>query len=261
MAGIVDFGVIYANGQGREPGTAMKNNISHSRLSEIPKEERPYEKCRAFGAASLSDSELLAVLLRTGTRDKDALSLARSLKEVSKARPGLMGLFYCNYQELMRLRGIGPVKAAQFLCIAELSKRVARSQTSRTINFNDPETIAEYFMEDLRHKSVEELRALLLDSKNRLIHEQLISVGTVNMAPSSPREIYIHALSRGAVNIILIHNHPSGDPSPSVDDLSSTRRVKEAGELIGVSLLDHVIIGDNRYVSLREYTEKSERIW
>jgi len=230
-------------------------------LTDIPEEERPYEKCLRNGPCSLTDAELIAVLLRSGSRGENVLFLARRICSISPTYPGLLGLYHTNLQELARIRGIGPVKAVQLLCTAELSKRFTRARLSRDLNFNDPASIADYYMEDLRHEDREELHLLMLDGRNHLISEQKISLGTVNMAPASPREIYLKALSSSAVSIILLHNHPSGDPAPSEDDIGITIRILQAGELIGIPLLDHIIIGDSCYISLRECTGISERIW
>ena len=240
----------------------MKSRTSYGvLLTEIPEEERPYEKCLKSGPCSLTDAELIAVLLRSGSQGENVLLLARRICGISSSYPGLLGLYHRNLQELTKIRGIGPVKAVQLLCITELSKRFSRARLSRDLNFNDPASIADYYMEDLRHEDREELHLLMLDGRNHLISDQKISMGTVNMAPASPREIFLKALSSSAVSIILLHNHPSGDPAPSEDDIGITARVLHAGELIGIPLLDHIIIGDSCYVSLRECAGVSERIW
>lgn len=179
-------------------------------MKEMACEERPYERCERFGASNLTDSELLAVLLRTGTRGENALQLA------------------------------------------ELSRRLAKATAQEGLNFSNPASIARYYMEDLRHANQEQMKLLLLNTKSRLIGETDISKGTVNSAVISPRELFVEALQKNAVSIVLLHNHPSGDPTPSKEDVLITRRIQEAGRLIGVELLDHIVIGDNCYVSLRE---------
>ena len=153
---------------------------------------------------------------------------------------------------LMRVRGIGKVKAIQILCLSELAKRMARASALQELDFSSPRTIAQYYMEDMRHREKEVLKLLLLNTRARLIGESEVSVGTVNMALISPRELFLEALRRNAVSIILLHNHPSGDPEPSQEDIRITGRIYEAGVLIGIELLDHIIIGDNRFVSLKE---------
>ena len=217
----------------------------------MPRDERPYEKCSRLGAEHLSDVELLAVLLRTGTRGENALELAgRILYHAGGI--GILGIHQFNAERLKQIKGIGNVKATQISCISELAKRLAKASYQDTVCFTDPKTIAQYYMEDLRHANQEQMKLLLLNTKSRLIGETDISKGTVNSAVISPRELFVEALQKNAVSIVLLHNHPSGDPTPSKEDVLITRRIQEAGRLIGVELLDHIVIGDNCYVSLRE---------
>lgn len=176
-------------------------------MREMPKDERPYEKCARLGADSLSDVELLAVLLRTGTQGENAVDLARRLSKAS-------------YEE--------------------------------TVCFTEPKTIAQYYMEDLRHEKQEHMKLLMLNSKAKLLGETNISKGTVNASLITPRELFIEALQKNAVSIIILHNHPSGDPTPSREDMLTTKRILDAGALIGIDLLDHIIIGNNCYMSFRE---------
>lgn len=145
------------------------------------------------------------------------------------------------------------VKGAQLMCIGELSRRIWNYKTKETVlSFTQPEQIAEYYMEDLRHLEQEEVHVMFLNTKQNLLRDFLVSKGTVNASVITPREILIEGLRSLAVSMILVHNHPSGDPSPSESDLLLTRRVKEAGDVIGISLLDHIIIGDKRYLSFRQ---------
>ena len=152
----------------------------------------------------------------------------------------------------MSIKGIGKVKAIQIKCIAELSRRISKTNAKCELVFNSPATIVDYYMEDLRHKEVEEFVMLALNSKSVLLDEFVISKGTVNSSMASPREIFIQALRVKAVNIIIMHNHPSGDPTPSRNDLIVTNTIKQAGDIIGVKLIDHIIIGDNKYISFKE---------
>lgn len=220
-------------------------------MKEMLAEERPYEKCERFGAGSLTNIELLAVLLRTGTRGENSMELARKLlypdgTAGEEARP----LHHWRKEELLKIHGIGRVKAIQILCLCEFSKRQAQLSARPELDFSNPETIAGYYMEDMRHRKQEVMKLLMLNTKMKLTGESEISRGTVNMSVVSPRELFIEALQKNAVYIILLHNHPSGDPTPSRDDVLVTNRVREAGKLIGIELLDHIIIGDNCYVSL-----------
>ena len=221
-------------------------------MKEMACEERPYERCERFGASNLTDSELLAVLLRTGTRGENALQLADKILHPVFSQKGVLNLHQWTYEQLMQIKGIGKVKAIQILCLAELSRRLAKATAQEGLNFSNPASIARYYMEDLRHANQEQMKLLLLNTKSRLIGETDISMGTVNSAVISPRELFVEALQKNAVSIVLLHNHPSGDPTPSKEDVLITRRIQEAGRLIGVELLDHIVIGDNCYVSLRE---------
>ncbi|MBQ1194567.1 MAG: DNA repair protein RadC [Lachnospiraceae bacterium] len=225
----------------------MKNIL---KIKDLPVNDRPYERCLKMGAEALSDVELLAVIIKNGTRGRSAMDLANELLHMSN--DGLAGLNHLHVEELMRVEGIGTVKAVQIKCLCELGKRIVKADTSKRICFNSPETIARYYAPDLKHKESENLIMLALNTKSALIDEFLISKGTVNSSIASPREIFIEALKARAVSIILIHNHPSGDPTPSRDDKIVTRRIKEAGELVGISLIDHIIIGNNNYISFKE---------
>lgn len=220
------------------------------KIKDLPEDNRPYERCLRLGAKSLSDVELLAVILKTGTKGKSALDLANELLHMSS--DGLLGLHYMHIEELMRANGIGEKKAVQIKCMYELGRRIFKADKKINLSFTNPETIAQYYGADLRHKENENLIMLALNTKSVLIDEFLISKGTVNASIASPREIFIQALRVRAVSIILLHNHPSGDPAPSREDELVTRRIKEAGELIGISLIDHIIIGNNNYISFRE---------
>ncbi|HIZ43916.1 MAG TPA: DNA repair protein RadC [Firmicutes bacterium] len=221
-------------------------------IRELPAPERPYEKCMAMGASALSDAELLAVILRTGTKGQGALETARKILSLSPAAEGLLGLHHLTVNELRKVPGIGMVKAVQLSCIGELSKRMTRKSIDREELFSSPDVVAAYFMEEMRHKEKEELRVVFLNTKGRRLHDTVISIGTVNSSMVSPREIFLEALKFQAVSIILLHNHPSGDPAPSREDILVTGRVAEAGKLIGISLTDHIIIGDRCYISLKE---------
>ena len=217
---------------------------------EICLNERPYEKCKQHGPESLTDSELLAVFIRTGLKNKSCITIARELIGDNKDGKGILQLLKSDFSQLTKHEGIGEVKAIQLLCMFELSKRLWRMNISSGISFTSPESIASYYMEELRHLSVEKTKVMLLNTKGLLIRDMEISSGTVNSSCLSARELFINALKCEAVNIVLIHNHPSGVPTPSAEDISITRTIKQAGDFIGIRLIDHVIIGDNCFVSL-----------
>ncbi len=221
-------------------------------VKELPVSERPYEKCEQYGASVLSDAELLAVILRTGTKQQRAIDLAVNILNYSTAYPGLKGLNYLTMTQLMKIKGIGRVKAIELLCLTELTRRMTKDTLRESLKLTTPQSVAQYYMQDMRHLTREQVLLLMMDSKNKLIKNMIISEGTVNTSLMPTREVFIHAVKHEAVNIILLHNHPSGDPTPSAEDIRVTKKIAEAGNLIGISLMDHLIIGDNKYISLKE---------
>lgn len=227
------------------------NHISVT-MKHLPPQMQPYEKCISYGPGFLTDAELIACILRSGSKEYTSVALAEQLLNLRKGKEGLSGLCSLSFKELTEVPGIGRVKALQIQCIFELARRMSRSQAAKTLNFSDPASIARYYMEDFRHKEQEQLLLLLLDNKNHLLGEQVMFTGTVNSSIVSPREIYLEALKYHAVGIILLHNHPSGDPTPSDADRRITRKIKEAGKFLDIPLLDHIVIGDRKYVSFCE---------
>ena len=223
-------------------------------IKDLPESERPYEKCLQEGEAALSDSELLAVILRCGTKGASSLALANDILKHMQGTsyPGLPGILHSSVRELQKIHGVGRVKAVQLKCIGELSKRIAAAAAKPSLSFHKPDSIASYYMEQLRHQEQEVIICMMLDNQNHLLAERLISKGTVNATLVTPREIYMEAVRCQAVSLILVHNHPGGDPTPSSSDHKLTERIRRAGELLGIRLLDHVIIGDHRYMSFRE---------
>ncbi len=225
----------------------MKTNLS---IKEIPAMERPYEKLETYGPGFLSDAELLAIIIKSGSQHEKSTDLAMRLL---KAHPmGLLGLHHLSMTQLQKVHGIGRVKAIQLKAMTELSKRMSKASFSDRVSVTSPSSVAAYYMEEMRHLDREHMKVILADTKYNIIDEYLLSVGTVNASLIQPREVFIHALKRDAVNILLMHNHPSGNPEPSPADIAVTKRIQEAGNLLGVTLLDHIIIGDGRYVSLKE---------
>ena len=221
-------------------------------MKRIPAGERPYEKCAALGPEALSDAELLAVILRTGSRKMSSLELAAHILSES-VPPGLTGLLHQSLEEWKEIPGVGDVKAVELLCIGELSSRIWKKLSHEEAqDFKDPSRIASYFMESLRHAEQEELHLMLLNTRGSLIREKMIFRGTINASLASPREIFLEAFSGRAVSIVLVHNHPSGNPEPSQDDILLTVKVREGGDILGIPLLDHIIIGDMQYYSFRE---------
>lgn len=213
----------------------------------------PYERFLRFGPENLTEAELLAIIIRTGTRQQSALQLAEQVLSLSgHSQEGLLGLYHVTLEELESISGIGEVKAVKLKCIAELSMRLSMARASEGAVFQSSGQVAAYFMERLRHRTTECVILVCLDAKGKLLSENKLSEGSVRMSLITPREIFLTALEKRAVNIILVHNHPSGDPSPSREDRRLTAYVRELGEKLDIPLLDHVVIGDNQYVSFKE---------
>lgn len=211
----------------------------------------PYDKYQKYGPAALSDTELLSIIIRNGTRDEDALSLSARILSLCDEDNRILGLQRLSYEDLIAVHGIGKVKAMCIGCIVELSRRMSMQSRKVELCLNDPKTIAGYYMEQFRHLERETAHVLLVDGRCRLIKEIALTVGTVNSSILSTRDVFMCALKHKATAVILIHNHPSGDPSPSDHDMSITAKVKEAGALLDIPLLDHIIIGDREYYSFR----------
>ncbi|MGN0318816.1 MAG: DNA repair protein RadC [Lachnospira sp.] len=223
------------------------NRITEGKVDNL----RPYEKCDQYGVESLTDAELLAVVIRTGVSGMSSVELAdKVLKNCMD--DGLLGLVNMSVGQLKKIKGIGKVKAIEIKCICELSRRIAKSSARVKLTFSDAYTVASYYMEDLRHLKQEHIILAMLDNKCRLICDRVISVGTVNSSVITAREIFEEALKNSAVFVCLLHNHPSGDATPSNQDIIFTKQIASAGEIIGIKLIDHIVIGDNCYVSMNE---------
>ncbi|MCD7864135.1 MAG: DNA repair protein RadC [Lachnospiraceae bacterium] len=212
----------------------------------------PYERFLASGPGALTDAELLAVILRTGTKDKSAVQLAEDILNSCGLQDNLTVLYQLTLDDLLQIRGIGEVKAVKLLALAELSRRMSQQRIHSDMSFMDSSKVAAYYMEKLRHLHTEQVLAVFLDGRGRYLGEETLSTGTVNASLMSPREIFIAALKHNASGLILLHNHPSGDPTPSLQDQNITLRIAENGKLLNIPLIDHIIIGDHTYTSFRE---------
>ena len=221
-------------------------------VRDIPEEQRPRERLLRSGAGALSDAELLAILLRTGTRTQSVLHLAEEVLAVYKDM-GLYSLTKLSPQEFSSIKGIGEAKAATVLAAVELGKRFYMRKAFREIAvINGPDDVAAYAVPQLRYENREHFAVLLLDVKNKVIAFKVISIGTLSASLVHPREVFAEAVRHSAAAVILVHNHPSGDPSPSSEDISLTKRLQQAGRIMDIRVLDHVIIGGDAYCSLKE---------
>ena len=222
-------------------------------MTNTLKSAMPYERFVSLGAESLTDVELLAIILRTGTKEKSALCLANDILHLQSSMQGkLIGLHHISLEELQRIPGIGEVKAVKIKAISELAIRMARQSIKEKVSFLHAKDFAQYYMEQMRHNTAERVLLVMLDNKGHLLSDKIISKGTVNASIISPREVYIEALKAEAASIVLVHNHPSGDATPSNADKSITLQIKECGKLMNIPLIDHIIIGDHTYSSFHE---------
>jgi len=211
--------------------------------------DRPRERLIRQGAESLSNQELIAILLRTGTKQESVLVLAnRILSSFDK----IQDLKDATIEELMLVKGVGKAKAVQILAAAEIGKRMYRKYSEGRYTIRSPEDAAAYLMTDMASLNQEHFVALFLNVKNEVLHKQTIFIGSLNSSIVHPREVFREAVKRSAASIIVAHNHPSGNPSPSPEDIEVTKRLIEAGSIMGIEVLDHVIIGDHQFLSMKE---------
>ena len=223
------------------------------KIKDLPLELRPRERLLREGPGTLSPAELLAVLLGSGTPKENVLEL--SLRVLTNFG-GLKGLIHSHPEELIGFKGIGTAKAAKLLAAIELARRYYRTSQEDRLNFLNPEDVYNYLRYKIGHKKQEEVVVLALNTKNQLCSENVVAIGGVNHASVAPRDIFREAVKIGAYAVIIAHNHPSGDPTPSQEDISFTGRLLKASEILGVRLLDHIIIGENKYISM-----KAERLF
>ena len=220
-------------------------------VRDLPQAERPREKLLSEGPRALTNAELLAILLRTGTKEESVLHLAeRILSRVKEL--GIASLVNVSPLELSEIKGIGPAKALTILAAIEFGRRIGAKTAEQRQTIQGPEDVAACAMPRLRYQTKEYFLVLLLNMKNQVLSLQTISVGSLSASIVHPREVFQVAIRQAAAAIILFHNHPSGDPAPSKEDIAVTERLVQAGKLMDIPVLDHVIIGDNKYISLKE---------
>lgn len=233
-------------------GKSIKEYISmykNLKVSDVPKNERPQEKLLRYGAEVLTNHELLALILRHGTAEEGVLTMSMRILEEVK---GLNGLLDTSPKELMKLKGIKEAKAAQILALCELFKRFRTFKAGDETKISDPKQAASLVMGEICELTQEVLLVILLNTKNYVIGVKEVFKGSLNSSIVHPREIYKEAIKKSAASIIICHNHPSGDPTPSREDINITLRIKECGKIIGIDLLDHLIIGGRNFISLKE---------
>lgn len=218
------------------------------------RKDLPFEKYLKDGIEHLEDYELISLILRSGTKDCDVISVSEEILKLDAIiNHGISGLFFLTEADILKIKGIGKVKASQIIAIIELAKRLYESRAMEDFSFDNPSKVASFYEARLRAMDRENVIVIFMDSKLRKISDDILSVGTVNSSILSPRDVFIKALKKEAVCFMIIHNHPSGDPSPSAEDINITIKLKNAGNMITIPIIDHIIIGDNRYYSMKEH--------
>lgn len=218
-------------------------------IRDVHVADRPRERLVRQGASSLSNQELIAILLRTGTKQESVLHLANRVLNYFEQ---IQELKHASIEEITAVKGIGQAKAVQLLAAVELGKRLSQQKTDEKFTIRSPKDAATYLMQDMTSLNQEHFVTLFLNVKNQILHKQTIFIGSLNASIVHPREIFREAVKRSAASIICAHNHPSGNPAPSTEDIDVTKRLYEAGVIMGIELLDHVIIGDHQFISLKE---------
>ncbi len=241
--------IIFMEGPVSKEKEKSMEGKSRLTIKDLPEEERPRERLLNLGAEKVSNAELLAIIIRTGSSRDSALELAQKI--LNKAKE-LREMPYLSVEELEEINGIGPAKAVQVKAALELGRRMAAASRGHNVDITSPGDVFNFMAEEMRYLEQEEFRVILLNIKNKVIASETVFKGSLNSSIVHPREIFRLALKRSAASIILLHNHPSGDPTPSGEDINVTKRLIEAGEIMGIKVLDHVIIGEGRYLSFRE---------
>lgn len=226
----------------------MENN--NYTIKNIPENDRPREKLIKHGAKSLTNSELLAIILRVGSKRDTAITLAQKILNLNGR--GLRNIADISVEELISFHGISNAKAAQVLAVKELSKRISSIKAEDKIKINSPQDVSTLLMEEMRWLKKEYFKIILLDVKNKIIEIVNVSVGSLNSSIVHPREVFIEAIKKSSASMILVHNHPSGEIEPSKEDINITNRLIETGKIIGIKILDHIIIGNGEYLSFKE---------
>lgn len=220
-------------------------------IKKLPTLERPYEKAQMYGIENLSNSELLAIIIKTGTKEKTSVELAQEILSIEQVeKENIQFLQNVSTEELMKIKGVGKVKAIQVKALCELNRRMSRPIEKTKIKIRTAENVAQLVMNEMQYEKREKVKILVLNTKNILLKIFDVSYGGTNSAVVEPKDILAEPIKMGAPKIILVHNHPSGDPTPSEEDINLTKRIYNAAALLGVELLDHIVIGNQKYISI-----------
>lgn len=228
--------------------TVVRDRYSPA-MKELPAEERPRERLHAYGAQALTTAELIAILIRTGNAQRSAVSLGEFLLAEFGS---IKGVATASVEQLAAVKGLGTAKAAQIKAAIEFGNRLSLFTEEGRPVIGGPRDVSNLLMPDLRYQKKEHLKSLLLDTKNRVLAIKTVSIGDLSSSIVHPREVYKDAVLASAASLIVAHNHPSGDPTPSAEDVAVTKRLIQSGEIIGIDLLDHIVLGDGTFVSLKE---------
>lgn len=222
------------------------------KMKELPLSERPYEKLEMYGETSLSNSELLAIIIKSGTKEESSVEIAQRIlnMNLSEDSNSLRFLQEISIEELKKIKGIGKVKAIQLKAICELSKRMSRPIHLMNVPIRFPGDVSHLLMDELRYEKKELVKVIILNNKNMVLKIVDAAIGGGNFAVIEPKQVLTDAIKMEAPKILLVHNHPSGDPTPSSTDILVTERIKEAAEVMGIELLDHIVMGDGKFVSI-----------
>ena len=222
------------------------------RIKELPLGERPYEKLEKYGQEALSNAELMAIIIKTGTKKATSVDIGRRILKKYSGNKGLSFLYDISLEELKSIKGIGRVKAIQLKAAVELGKRVFNPGSNDNKFISCPADVSKLVMDEMRYLKQEHFRVIMLNTKNYVLKILNVSVGTLDISIVHPRDVFSEAIREKCSSIILVHNHPSGEPTPSKEDITATKRIIKSGEILGIEVLDHIIIGDGKYISLKE---------
>ena len=229
------------------------------KINEIPQSERPYEKLEMYGAQALSNAELLAIIIKNGTKEESSVMLAQKILSMQKStQDSLRFLQDISIKEFMSIKGIGKVKAIQLLAVCELTKRISRPIKNFNVQIKSPQDVADLLINELKYEKREIVKVLMLNAKNNILKIQDIALGGTSFAVFEIKDVLKEAIKIGAPKIILVHNHPSGDPTPSHDDIELTQKLEQVSKMLEIELLDHVVIGDGKYKSIFSMLNKNK---
>ena len=229
------------------------------KIKEIPQSERPYEKLEMYGAQALSNAELLAIIIKNGTKEESSVMLAQKILSMQKStQDSLRFLQDISIKEFMSIKGIGKVKAIQLLAVCELTKRISRPIKNFNVQIKSPQDVADLLINELKYEKREIVKVLMLNVKKNRLKIQDIALGGTSFAVFEIKDVLKEAIKIGAPKIILVHNHPSGDPTPSHDDIELTQKLEQVSKMLEIELLDHVVIGDGKYKSIFSMLNKNK---